>query len=161
MSSTRPGKRTGTTERKGSVMATVEQEEVAARALEEAFGELTAEQQEAYRRGVRTWMKDEDPERLPGETRATHFLRCRDAKADYTEACEIQAIESFARATREDAKMTGFFDAMNEGSRKNLEAAAIRDQVKADAEEARQAAADKIRRLESGGKHPNDAPLRS
>lgn len=83
--------------------------------LEKAWNELTTEQQKAYRRSAEVWWPPEKPEKLPGETRATHALRTEAAEADRQRMLDKDQVKAFKKA-REPEKLQVLVDAMGAGS---------------------------------------------
>jgi len=118
--------------------------------LEKAFEELTEAQQQSYRRAAEVWWPPEKPEKLPGETRATHALRTEAAEVDRQTMLDRDQVKAFKQA-RTPHKLQELVGGMAAGVKE--QAAALRQAAEAQAQEEKQlldAQRERARR-ESGG----------
>lgn len=118
--------------------------------LEKAWDELSTDEQAAYRRSAEVWWPPEKPEKLPGETRATHALRTEQAEVDRQAMLDKDQIRAFKQARR-PPKLQGLVDGMAAGVREK--SAALRQAAEAQAQEDKQlldAQRERARRENSG-----------
>lgn len=118
--------------------------------IEEAWKELSTEEQAAFRRSAEVWWPPEDPARRDGEARATHAIRCEQAEADRQTMLDRDQVKAFRKA-QQPHKLQNVVTGMAQGLRE--EAAALRRDAAAKAEEQEQlqkAQRERSRR-ESGG----------
>lgn len=103
--------------------------------LEAAWEELTPTQKASFRRSAEVWWPPEKPEKLPGETRATHALRTEAAESDRQQMLDKDQLRAFKEARR-PPKLQGLVDGMGAGIK--VQAAALRQAAEEQEQEQKQ-----------------------